>query len=111
MNPALGTAPGSDSPEPVSGAPCRRPDGRRHLRAVAGRPGAGRVSGACGGRRDGLAAVPTAVTQRFDDGSGTRRRIGPVPTTVSPAAPFTLIDAWPSFERNPVDNVWRGESD
>ena len=51
------------------------------------------------------------VTQRFDDGSGARRRIGPVPATVSPAAPFTLIDAWPSFERTPVDNVWRGERD
>ncbi|MYN67549.1 MAG: ABC transporter permease [Acidobacteria bacterium] len=46
------------------------------------------------------------VTQRFDD-SGDRRRIGPVPTTVAPAAPFTLIDAWPAFERTPADNVWR----
>ena len=57
------------------------------------------------------AAEPMDVTQRFDDGSGARRRIGPVPTTVPPAAPFTLIDAWPSFERTPVDNVWRGEND
>ena len=48
------------------------------------------------------------VTQRFDDASGGRRRIGPVPTTVDPGAPFTLIDAWPSFERSPSDNVWRG---
>ena len=56
-------------------------------------------------------AAPMDVTQRFDDGSGARRRIGPVPATVSPAAPFTLIDAWPSFERTPVDNVWRGEGD
>ena len=47
------------------------------------------------------------VTQRFDDGSDSRR-IGPVPTTVDPDAPFTLIDAWPSFERTPTDNVWRG---
>ena len=47
------------------------------------------------------------VTQRFDDDRD-RRRIGPVPTTVDPAAPFTLIDAWPSFERTPTDNVWRG---
>ena len=48
------------------------------------------------------------VTQRFDDDSGGRRRIGPVPTSVDPDAPFTLIDAWPSFERTPTDNVWRG---
>ena len=47
------------------------------------------------------------VTQRFDDDRD-RRRIGPVPTTVDPEAPFTLIDAWPSFERTPTDNVWRG---
>ena len=47
------------------------------------------------------------VTQRFDD-AGRRRRIGPVPTTVDSEAPFTLIDAWPSFERTPTDNVWRG---
>ncbi len=47
------------------------------------------------------------VTQRFDD-SGERRRIGPVPTTVAPEAPFTLIDARPAFERTPADNVWRG---
>ena len=47
------------------------------------------------------------VTQRFDD-DGERRRIGPVPATVDPRAPFTLIDAWPSFERTPSDNVWRG---
>ena len=51
------------------------------------------------------------VTQRFDDDSGGRRRIGPVPATVDPAAPFTLIDAWPSFERSPSDNVWRGGND
>ena len=38
-------------------------------------------------------------------------RIGPVPTTVDPAAPFTLLDAWPSFERTPADNVWRGYDD
>ena len=48
------------------------------------------------------------VTQRFDDDSGGRRRLGPVPTSVDPGAPFTLIDAWPSFERTPTDNVWRG---
>ena len=48
------------------------------------------------------------VTQRFDDDSSGRRRIGPVPTTVDPGAPFTLIDARPSFERSPSDNVWRG---
>ena len=47
------------------------------------------------------------VTQRFDDDRD-RRRIGPVPTTVDPGSPFTLIDAWPSFERTPTDNVWRG---
>ncbi len=47
------------------------------------------------------------VTQRFDDDRD-RRRVGPVPTTVDPEAPFTLIDAWPSFERTPTDNVWRG---
>ncbi len=51
------------------------------------------------------------VTQRFEDGRGDRRRIGPVPTTVDPDAPFTLIDAWPSFERTPADNVWRGGGD
>ena len=51
------------------------------------------------------------VTQRFDDDGGGRRRIGPVPTTVDPGAPFTLIDAWPSFERSPSDNVWRGGND
>ncbi|MCY4122719.1 MAG: hypothetical protein OXG72_17565, partial [Acidobacteria bacterium] len=49
------------------------------------------------------------VTQRFDD-SGDRRRIGPVPTTVDPEAPFTLIDARPAFERTPTDNVWRGRA-
>ncbi|MCY4121964.1 MAG: ABC transporter permease [Acidobacteria bacterium] len=57
---------------------------------------------------------PTAasihVTQRFDDDSG-NRRIGPIPTTVDPGEPFTLIDAWPSFERSPSDNVWRGGGD
>ena len=57
---------------------------------------------------------PTAAsihaTQRFDDDGGSRR-IGPVPTTVAPGEPFTLIDAWPSFERSPSDNVWRGEGD
>ncbi len=47
------------------------------------------------------------VTQRFDDDSD-RRRIGPLPTTVDPEVPFTLIDAWPSFERTPTDNVWQG---
>ena len=59
----------------------------------------------------------------------------PVPTTVEPDAPFTLLDAWPSFERSrrwsrrrasrpftlldawpsfertPADNVWRGGDD
>ncbi len=60
-------------------------------------------------RDGGWEPLPAAmhVTQRFDD-DGARRRIGPVPTTVEPAAPFTLIDAWPSFERTPTDNVWRG---
>ena len=53
------------------------------------------------------AADAIHVTQRFDD-DGDRRRIGPVPTTVDPGAPFTLMDAWPSFERTPTDNVWRG---
>ena len=53
-------------------------------------------------------AATIHVTQRFDDDSGERRRIGPVPATVEPDAPFTLIDAWPSFERTPTDNVWRG---
>ena len=53
-------------------------------------------------------AAAIHVTQRFDDDSGERRRIGPVPATVAPGAPFTLIDAWPSFERTPTDNVWRG---
>jgi DNA-binding transcriptional MerR regulator len=52
-------------------------------------------------------AASIHVTQRFDDDSA-RQRIGPVPTTVHPEAPFTLIDAWPSFERTPTDNVWRG---
>ena len=51
------------------------------------------------------------VTQRFEDDGGDRRRIGPVPTTVDPDAPFTLLDAWPSFERTPADNVWRGYDD
>ena len=51
------------------------------------------------------------VTQRFDDEPGDRRRIGPVPATIEPDAPFTLIDAWPSFERTPADNVWRGNDD
>ena len=58
----------------------------------------------------GPVAGTILVTQRFDD-SGDRRRIGPVPTTVDPEAPFTLIDAWPSFERTPSDNVWRGGGD
>ena len=53
-------------------------------------------------------AAAIHVTQRFDDDSAGRRRIGPVPTSVDRAAPFTLIDAWPSFERTPTDNVWRG---
>ena len=53
-------------------------------------------------------AASIHVTQRFDDDSGERRRIGPVPATVEPDAPFTLIDAWPSFEWTPTDNVWRG---
>ncbi len=55
-------------------------------------------------------AASIHVSQRFDD-SGDRRLIGPVPTTVEPDAPFTLMDAWPSFERTPTDNVWRGRSD
>ena len=53
-------------------------------------------------------AAPIHVTQRFDDDSGDRRRIGPVPSAVDPRAPFTALDAWPSFERTPSDNVWRG---
>ena len=53
-------------------------------------------------------AAAIHVTQRFDDDNRDRRRIGPVPTTVDPGAPFTLIDAWPSFERTPTDNAWRG---
>ena len=56
-------------------------------------------------------AEPIHVTQRFEDDRGDRRRIGPVPTTVDPDAPFTLLDAWPSFERTPADNVWRGGDD
>ena len=56
-------------------------------------------------------AAAIHVTQRFEGDSGDRRRIGPVPTTVEPGAPFTLIDAWPSFERTPADNVWRGGGD
>ena len=56
-------------------------------------------------------AAAIHVTQRFDDGSGGRRRLGPVPTTADPDAPFTLLDAWPSFERTPTDNVWRGDGD
>ncbi len=52
--------------------------------------------------------VPIHVTQRFDDEGGSRTRLGPVPATAEPAAPFTLIDARPSFERTPADNVWRG---
>ena len=51
------------------------------------------------------------VTQRFEDDRGVRRRIGPVPTTVEPDAPFTLFDAGPSFERTPADNVWRRNDD
>ncbi len=56
-------------------------------------------------------AADIHVTQRFEDDSRGRRRIGPVPTTVDPGAPFTLIDARPSFERSPSDNVWRGGND
>ena len=52
--------------------------------------------------------VPIHVTQRFDREGREPQRIGPVPTTVDPADPFTLIDAWPSFERTPTDNIWRG---
>ena len=55
-------------------------------------------------------AATIHVTQRFDDDGG-RQRIGPVPTTVDPGGPFTLIDTWPSFERTPADNVWRGGGD
>ncbi|MYD70307.1 MAG: ABC transporter permease [Acidobacteria bacterium] len=54
--------------------------------------------------------VPIHVTQRFEDESGSRR-VGPVPATVDPGEPFTLLDAWPSFERTPADNVWRGDED
>ena len=54
-------------------------------------------------------SVPVRVTQRYGDGG--RRLIGPVPTTVEPDTPFTLLDAWPSFERTPADNVWRGGDD
>ena len=53
-------------------------------------------------------AASIHVTQRFDGDGADRRQIGPVPTTVEPDVPFTLIDAWPSFERTPSDNVWRG---
>ncbi len=53
--------------------------------------------------------VPIHVTQRYEDGSDERHRIGPVPATAETEAPFTIIDAWPSFERSPSDNVWRGE--
>ena len=49
------------------------------------------------------------MTQRYEDGSDERHRIGPVPATAETEAPFTIIDAWPSFERSPSDNVWRGE--
>ena len=70
--------------------------------------GTGRTSGSAGRPPVG---PPMEVTQRFDDGSGARRRIDPAPATVSPGAPFTLIDARPSFERTPVDNVWRGGND
>lgn len=55
--------------------------------------------------------TPIHVAQRYEDGSDTRRLIGPVPTTAEPETPFTLIDAWPSFERTPIDNVWRGDRD
>ena len=55
-------------------------------------------------------AASIHATQRFDDDSG-NRRIGPVPTTVDPGEAFTLIDARPSFERSPADNVWRGGGD
>ena len=51
------------------------------------------------------------VTQRFEGDRGGRRRIGPVPASVERSAPFTLIDARPSFERTPTDNVWRGGGD
>lgn len=53
--------------------------------------------------------VPIHVTQRYEDGSDERHRIGPVPAAADPQTPFTIIDAWPSFERSPSDNVWRGE--
>ncbi len=53
--------------------------------------------------------VPIHVTQRYEDGSNERRRIGPVPATATPEAPFTAIDAWPSFERTPIDNIWQNE--
>ena len=56
-------------------------------------------------------AAAIHVTQRFDGDREERRRIGPVPATVERGAPFTLIDAWPSFERTPADNVWRGGGD
>lgn len=57
-----------------------------------------------------LVEMPIHVTQRFDGDRRERRQVGPVPTTVDPDAPFTLIDAWPSFERTPTDNVWRGST-
>ncbi|MDE2711983.1 MAG: ABC transporter permease [Acidobacteriota bacterium] len=56
-------------------------------------------------------SMPVHVMQRFERDPGPPgSRIGPLPATIEPAdAGFTLLDAWPGFERTPADNVWRGE--
>jgi hypothetical protein len=43
--------------------------------------------------------------QRFEDDS---TRVQRIPASVGGETPFVIFDAWPSFERSPQDNVWRG---
>ena len=57
------------------------------------------------------ASGPVHAIQRFDRETGAPGpRIGPLPLEIEPADEgFTLLDAWPGFERTPTDNVWRAE--
>jgi hypothetical protein len=47
------------------------------------------------------------VLQRFDDNS-IPASVTRVPATVLGSEPFAAFDVWPSFERSPLDNTWRG---
>ena len=57
------------------------------------------------------ASAPLHVIQRFDrEADAPGPRIGPLPQEIEPPGDgFTLLDAWPAFERSLADNVWRAE--